>query len=204
VDTQSSRELKAQGRRSDLIEATIRCIAEFGLAGASVEKITEAAGVSRGLIRHYFGSKNALLVEASQRLWDELAEVWNGSVESDEDPESELRSIIHRTFSEPMFSPDRLHAWFGFWHAARNNPELELINEAGYNMERARYRELLEAAAASRGRQIDAEVAGNGLAAIADGVWLQLLVDPAAFTTSHAEAVCNYYVDLALGDSRGR
>ncbi|HJW76377.1 MAG TPA: transcriptional regulator BetI [Thermoleophilia bacterium] len=199
VSTKSPREINAEQRRSDLIEATIRCIAEFGIAGASVEKITEAAGVSRGLIRHYFGSKNQLLVQASQRLWDEFAAVLRGRHSPDNDPESELRWIIRQTFSEPMFSPERLHAWFGFWHAARSNPELERINEEGYSMERFRYRELLGRAAARRRREIDADLAGDGLAAVADGVWLQLLVDPAGCTTAHAEGVCNHYVDLVLG-----
>jgi TetR/AcrR family transcriptional regulator, transcriptional repressor of bet genes len=194
-----SRENNAQQRRSDFIEATIRCIATYGIAGASIERITQEAGVSRGLVRHYFGTKGQLLAEASQRLWDELAAVWSDPQRQEEDPETALRTIIRQTFDESTFSSSRLQAWFGFWHAARTDPELERINESGYTMERACYRELIAAAAAARGLEIDAVIAGDALAAIADGVWLELLVNPSGFTTEHAEQVCCHYLDLLLG-----
>lgn len=194
-----SREGNAQQRRSDFIEATIQCIAVYGIAGASIERITQTAGVSRGLVRHYFGTKSQLLAEASQRLWDELAAVWNDPRRRDEDPETALRTIIRQTFSDSTFSSSRLQAWFGFWHAARTDPELERINENGYVMERACYRALISAAASERGLVIDATIAGDALAAIADGVWLELLVNPSGFTTEHAEEVCCHYLDLLFG-----
>jgi TetR/AcrR family transcriptional regulator, transcriptional repressor of bet genes len=195
-----SRVDSAQQRRSEFIEATIQCIGQYGIAGASIEKITQAAGVSRGLVRHYFGSKAQLLAEASQQLWDELAAVWDGPRALEEDPEAALRTIIRQTFSEETFSASRLQAWFGLWHAARADPELQRINERGYAMERACYRELLRAAAQRRGLPIDATIAGDALAALADGVWLELLVDPSGFTTRHAEEVCCHYIDLLLGE----
>jgi len=202
--TMTQRELRAQARRSDLVEATLRSIAEYGIAGASIERISQQAGVSRGLIRHYFGSKNQLLVESFQRLADEFHEV-HGNVDAEpEDAESELRGLIERTVNGPLFAPDRVYAWFGFWHAARTNPDLQRINEAAYVLERERYQKLLAVAAKNRGRTIDAVQAGNALAALADGVWLDFLVDaPAAgvrsFTAADAASICNLFVDLILG-----
>lgn len=198
------REVNARQRRDDLIEATIHCVAEFGIAGASVERIGAAAGVSRSLFRHYFGSKNQLLVEAFQRLADEFRAVHGEVGAESEDPEAELRSLIQRTVNGPLFSPDRVHAWFGFWHAARTNPDLQRINEAVYALERERYRRLLQAAAEKRGRDLDAKQAGNALAALADGVWLEFLVDaPAAgihdFTAVDAEDIINLFIDYILG-----
>jgi TetR/AcrR family transcriptional regulator, transcriptional repressor of bet genes len=201
VRKKSLRQLNAEARRSDLIEATIRCIADYGIAGASVEKITETAGVSRGMVRHYFGSKSQLLTESFQRLADEFRSVLQeGDGEADRDPEGLVRKVIVDTFHAPRFSPERLHAWFGFWHAARSFTDLQRINEQIYSEQRTRYRELLRAAAAKRGRLIDDKQAGYALAALADGVWLELLIDPANFTTADAVAICNHYIDLVLGE----
>ena len=67
---QNRRQLSAAASKDRLIEATILCMANHGPAGVSIERITDAAGVSRGLVRHHFGSKRQLLLEAFQRLAD--------------------------------------------------------------------------------------------------------------------------------------
>ncbi len=51
-------------RRRDLIEATLDCVAENGIEGATVRAIALRAGVSAGLIRHYFPGKAELLQAA--------------------------------------------------------------------------------------------------------------------------------------------
>ena len=43
---------RGEAMQARLVEATIASIAQDGLAGASIEKITRRAGVSRGLVRH--------------------------------------------------------------------------------------------------------------------------------------------------------
>ncbi|RUW96955.1 TetR family transcriptional regulator, partial [Mesorhizobium sp. M8A.F.Ca.ET.059.01.1.1] len=51
-------------RRQDLIEATLDSVAEYGLQGATLRTIALRAGVTAGLIRHYFPGKEELLQEA--------------------------------------------------------------------------------------------------------------------------------------------
>ena len=68
---QNKRQLSAAASKDKLIEATILCMATYGPAGVSIERITDAAGVSRGLVRHHFGNKRQLLLEAFRRLADE-------------------------------------------------------------------------------------------------------------------------------------
>jgi len=49
------------GRRQQLIKVTIGALAEFGYVGTTLSRIGSRAGVSPGLIAHYFGDKDALL-----------------------------------------------------------------------------------------------------------------------------------------------
>ena len=42
-------------RRQDLIQGTIKSIGNLGYHNSTVQTICEAAGLSRGLIGHYFG-----------------------------------------------------------------------------------------------------------------------------------------------------
>jgi AcrR family transcriptional regulator len=53
-------------RRQDLVAATLDCIAEYGIQGATVRLIADRAGVTPGLIRHYFVSKD-LMFQAAYR-----------------------------------------------------------------------------------------------------------------------------------------
>ena len=51
-------------RRQSLIEATARCLAKHGAQGISVRAICAEAGVSPGLLRHYFTGINDAIAEA--------------------------------------------------------------------------------------------------------------------------------------------
>ena len=53
-------------RRQQLIDATIDVVADVGLRGATINLISRRAGMSSGIISHYFGGKQAL-IEASVR-----------------------------------------------------------------------------------------------------------------------------------------
>lgn len=53
-------------RRLQLIEATLSSVEEHGLQGTTVQTISHTAGLSVGIVGHYFGGKQSLL-EASLR-----------------------------------------------------------------------------------------------------------------------------------------
>ena len=61
-------------RRAEILDGARRAFAEHGYEGATVAKLEEATGLSRGAIFHYFGSKAdlfvALAVEMNERFAD--------------------------------------------------------------------------------------------------------------------------------------
>src|SRR5450759_3427917 len=66
--TDLSREPMEEGRRSRLIEVTIDSLAELGYVGTTLAQIAGRAGVSPGLVAHYFGDKDGLLDAAFRSL----------------------------------------------------------------------------------------------------------------------------------------
>lgn len=46
-----------------IVDAMRRCVATRGITGATFEEVSREAGVSRGLLHNYFGSKERLLIE---------------------------------------------------------------------------------------------------------------------------------------------
>lgn len=185
--------------RDRIIEATIVCMADRGVIGTTFERIAEVAGVSRGLIRHHFGTKRHLLVVAFEYLADEMRHAFKGEDAGlHSDAESLLRRSIANEFAEPAFSPRRSRAWFGFWHAALWDPMLREVNERVYREEREWFTMLFRIAAEQKGLSIEPTIAGRGMVAIADGAWNERLLEPDSFRVEDALTLCNHYIDRVL------
>ncbi|MEV6983288.1 TetR family transcriptional regulator [Sphaerisporangium sp. NPDC051017] len=58
----------AEATRRRLLDAALREFAEFGIAGARVDRIAEAAGSNKAQIYHYFGSKDQLFDAAFETI----------------------------------------------------------------------------------------------------------------------------------------
>jgi len=189
----------AEARRGELIQATIRSIARDGIAEASVERITETAGVSRGLVRYHFRSKSELWAEAYRSLCNELRNRLQLVLPSrPADAMSQLNALIEIILQPPVFREEMLSAWYGFWHAAKTDPSLRAVNREIYGWYRDFVRGLLATAAQERGLEIDLDRATDGFVALNDGLWLELSIDPKAFKPGYGEAICKDYVAQLL------
>jgi AcrR family transcriptional regulator len=58
--------VRAQARREQLLRAALAVFVDKGVDGATVKDITAAAGVTPGLLYHYFDSKDALVLAILQ------------------------------------------------------------------------------------------------------------------------------------------
>src|SRR3954453_22365387 len=75
LNRQSTVELE-DFRRIQLIEVTIDSLAEVGYVGSTLAQIASRAGVSPGLVAHYFDDKEGLLEASfrtlSRRLFEQM------------------------------------------------------------------------------------------------------------------------------------
>jgi AcrR family transcriptional regulator len=55
-------------RQDAILDAAERCIASYGLQGATLEKIASEANLNRGLIHHYIGNRDDLIQLMVERL----------------------------------------------------------------------------------------------------------------------------------------
>jgi TetR/AcrR family transcriptional regulator, transcriptional repressor of aconitase len=63
-------------RREHILAAARRCFAEHGYEGATVVRLEEATGLSRGAIFNYFASKEDLFVELAVEDAERLSDLW--------------------------------------------------------------------------------------------------------------------------------
>ncbi len=73
--TRSTRtRLTPEERRSQLLDLGVRLLATRSLDELSIDVLAEEAGISRGLLYHYFGSKHAFHEAVVRRAADDLIE----------------------------------------------------------------------------------------------------------------------------------
>src|SRR5690606_35902800 len=62
-------------RREEILRAALRVFAERGLKNATVSDIARAAGMSHGLLYHYFASKDALVEALFEQKFAGMREI---------------------------------------------------------------------------------------------------------------------------------
>jgi AcrR family transcriptional regulator len=67
--------MSPDGRREQLLELGVRLFATRSLEDLSIETLAEEAGISRGLLYHYFGNKQDFHTAVVQRAADDLFRV---------------------------------------------------------------------------------------------------------------------------------
>lgn len=184
----------ADARRSDLIEATAAVLAEQGLAGTNVRAICARAGVSPGLLRHYFAGIDDLVAATYQATSDRMDMIFAEAVSgAGPDPHAQLSAYLTASFRPPVTDPELLGAWTAFWALARSDARMAAIHAESYAGYRARLGELLVACGAR-----DAGRLAIMLTAMVDGLWLELSLDAGSFGAEAAAAMVERAVTALL------
>jgi AcrR family transcriptional regulator len=79
-----------------IVEAMRVSVAALGIAGATFDHVAREAGVSRGLLHYYFGTKERLLVEVVRRECDVRIERLEESIAGAQTPDDVLAALVER------------------------------------------------------------------------------------------------------------
>jgi len=88
--TRGKRRLKPEARREQLLDVALALAAGGDVAAVSVEDLAAAAGVSEGLLYHYFPTKQALVEAAVRRAADEFLDTLYAARDVGGDPVEQL------------------------------------------------------------------------------------------------------------------
>jgi len=100
-------------RRGQLIQATLEAVDQVGLNDASIALIARIAGVSGGIISHYFKDKNGLLEATMRHLMMALGEAVSRrqKAQADNSPRSRLRAVIEGNFDASQINTPATKTW---------------------------------------------------------------------------------------------
>jgi TetR/AcrR family transcriptional regulator, transcriptional repressor of bet genes len=170
-----------ESRRAALIAATQSLVAEGGPEAATVRAIAGRAGVTAGLIRHYFRTKEDLIGAAFRSLMDGMIEVGADATRVEgAGPEELLAAFVAATLRAPVMEAGSVVLWAGYMHKLRHGSDLLAVHESAY----LAFRDKLQALIAALPRtapeaQLRREaIACNGLL---DGLWVEGSLLPHVF-----------------------
>jgi TetR/AcrR family transcriptional regulator, transcriptional repressor of bet genes len=190
-------------RRIELVKATLSCIATLGMERTTVREIAIKAGVTPGLIRHYFTCKDELVLAAYSAYVESLSVRSRHCVaNAANDPVARLSAFITANLSAPIVDQTNLSLWAGFIEAARMSTAMAEVHRAGYLNYRHDAEELISNALSARARAISAQALrrlGIALNAIIDGLWLEGSMSPEEFERGELAHIGIETVSALLG-----
>ncbi|HEU5443638.1 MAG TPA: TetR family transcriptional regulator, partial [Steroidobacteraceae bacterium] len=95
----SAREEPEEARRQQLIEVTIDSLAEVGYVGSTLAQIAHRAGVSPGLVAHYFGDKDGLLEATFRTLARRIGQRVGEGFKLARTPRGRVQAVIDTNLS---------------------------------------------------------------------------------------------------------
>ena len=183
-------------RRQQLIEATLQAVDQVGMSDASIALIARLAGVSNGIISHYFQDKNGLIAATMRYLMNALIEnvAARRLALGDDSPRAHQQLIIEGNFDASQVNAPAMKTWLAFWATSMHQPSL-------HRLQRINDHRLYSNLCCQFRRELPVEQArsaARGLAALIDGLWLRGALSGDAFDTAQAHRIACEYMDMQL------
>ena len=194
-DGSAARDVPEDARRQQLIDVTIDSLAEVGYVGSTLAQIAQRAGVSPGLVAHYFGDKDGLLEQTFRTLARGIGERMRERLRRARTPRGRVQAVIDTNLAPEEFDQRTGTAWLAFWG--------QVLHVKGLKRVQAVYqRRMLSNLRHALKRLLPAEEAASlaaMIAAMIDGVWLRAALSRWQEADSEsARALLTAFVDSRL------
>jgi betaine-aldehyde dehydrogenase len=184
-----------ESRRSQLIGVTIDSLAELGYVSSTLAQIAGRAGVSPGLVAHYFGDKDGLLEAAFRSLSRRVGDQVRARLARASTPRGRIQAVIDANLAPAEFEQRTGTAWLAFWGQVVHAPRLKRVQTVYQRRTLSNLQHALK-------RLLPAEEARSlayMIAAMIDGVWLRAALSEWTEADSEsARALLTAFVDGRL------
>jgi AcrR family transcriptional regulator len=176
-DRKTFRRETPESRREALILATLDLVAEQGVRGATVRGIAQRANVTQGLIRHYFSSKEELIVAAYEHHMNAMTDLtFARSADMTVPARSRLRAFVTASLTSPVVEPRAIALWASFLNKVQQDAQMKATHERTYAYFRDQLEALITATLGEADRPVsDVQLRRLAIAcnAVIDGLWME-------------------------------
>lgn len=183
-------------RRRQVIDATMHCLHEEGIARTSLQRIATRADITPGLILHYFDGKDGLFEAVYRDLYTRLGEETAWRLESAETPADRLIALLEAQVCEEMVEPHVVATWFTLGAKAPETPALARMEQTNTRQLSSNLTDILKEIGQS---QSDATEIADELIALIYGLWTNL-AHKTVTTSEQARAILFRYIRARVPD----
>ncbi|WP_125781336.1 transcriptional regulator BetI [Pseudoalteromonas rubra] len=162
-------------RRQQLIEATLQSVAELGLQATTINSISKKAGMSSGIISHYFGGKQGLIEATVRYLLSSLQRSLLHKTAQGCSPKQRLMFIVEANFAVVQQQRDTTRTWLSFWAHSMHDAQLHRLQRVNarrlYSNLLYSFKQLMAPGEAREAAELSA--------AMIDGLWLRAVLSKA-------------------------
>lgn len=181
-------------RRRQLIRATVETIGTHGFAETTIARISRRAGLSTGIISHYFGGKNELLAASMRWLLRQLQRETGRRLRRSGSATERIESILGASFDSEQFTPIVSTVWLSFYAQIPHEPELARLHRVYMRRLRSNlrhaFRQLMPDAASDE--------AAEGMASMIDGIWVRMALAGQEGDIRRARRLASDYLYMLL------
>lgn len=185
-------------RRKQIIEGFFKIVAEKGFANASIREITEAAGVSKGVLHHYFTNKEAMVLGVLDYVVTTYTAEFHEEITSYTSATDRMKFLFSWFLDLKRFDLEFSRAWMEFWVLSKTNPAISEALTGCYRAVKSLIAEIIrDGIKAGEFREVDPDITANLILGSLEGGTVLWVVDKEAMpveTTSRkrAELFLNY------------
>jgi len=163
-----------------IVDAMRSSVARRGAAGSTFDHVAREAGVSRGLLHYYFGTKERLLVEVVRRDCDIRMDILDAALSDVRTAEDFVDALVRSLEDVLENDPDFYALLFEITTMARRNDEIAGELSDLYRRTRRHVADLLQAKHDEGVLRLadEPEAVAAILFALGDGIALQVLHAP--------------------------
>jgi betaine-aldehyde dehydrogenase len=198
IASESSQPPIEDTRRRQLVEVTIDSLAELGYVGTTLAQIAARAGVSPGLVAHYFGDKDGLLDAAFRSLARRVGDQVRMRLRQVSTPRGRIQAVIDANLAPEEFEQRTGTAWLAFWGQVLQVKSLKRVQSVYQRRTLSNLRSALKRLVPPD----DAQRLAAMIAAMIDGVWLRAALSGWREADSEsARALLTAFVDGRLKEA---
>ncbi|MCX6008309.1 MAG: TetR/AcrR family transcriptional regulator [Chloroflexi bacterium] len=187
-------------RKKQITGAAYEIIAEKGYYNFTMMDIAKRAGVSSGLIHHYFKDKENMLVTLLREMQQTVRINTEKAIEEVPGPKEKLEVFMDRAFDLAEAQREYLYVTYDFLTQIKFNERMKRIMSKLYRGYRETMVEILrEGKARGIFKDVDEHYTASLFISIMLGIELQYVIDSTAFLyREYTNKIKSYIFDLVL------
>lgn len=161
-------------RKGELRRAAYEVASKYGFHAVTIEQIARHAGVSKGIVHHYFRNKQHLVEHAVRHAHLVYRQEVVDRLKLAKTPSERLWSIVEGTFAPEMFKPEICRLWLTIFDALKYDTKLArlygVLDKRSISLTMTTLKQLLN--------ESDVDQAAYSIMGLMDGLWILSATEP--------------------------